>query len=249
MLGGTPPEDRLVGLAVHPGLIHLHCGDAAAAVHRKSGLPGELRVWRDSPAVGPWLAEGGDLASLRANWWGVARSELRDLPRLQDLARFDEPVLWFGPDPWEQACLLWVLAELPDGPMPDLVPLDHSAAQMPPSALPGCFAARSLLEADTLWEARDLWASFLAKGWGALGGAQVAKLPWLGPALARLAEDHPPRGLGRTSRQVQILVDQGLRDLPAFMGALSQLEDPRHGAWYGDLFVARMVEARGVRLA
>jgi hypothetical protein len=179
----------------------------------------------------------------------VASSELRDVEHLQHLARADEPVLWFGPDPWEQACLLWVLAELPEGTLADLVPLDCSAARLAPSALTHCFAGRSLLEPDTLLEARALWTLFLSKGWGALGGGGIAGLPWLGPALARLAEDHPPAGSGRTSRQVQALVDQGVRDLPSFMGGLARMEDPRHGAWYGDLVVARMVEARGVRLA
>jgi hypothetical protein len=32
------------------------------------------------------------------------------------------------------------------------------------------------------------------------------------------------------------------------MHALEQMEDPRHGAWFGDLFVARMVEAMGGRV-
>jgi hypothetical protein len=32
------------------------------------------------------------------------------------------------------------------------------------------------------------------------------------------------------------------------MKGLGALEHPAHGAWYGDLFVARMVEAMGVRI-
>jgi hypothetical protein len=235
-------------MASNTGLIHFHCGDAAAAVHRRSGLPGALRVWVDSPAVGPWTSGSGNLAALRTVWWGVSSSEWRDLPHLDGLARVDEPVLWFGPDPWEQACLLWVLAELPERALPDLVPLHHGVARMPPAALPRCFAERILLEADTLREARALWKMFLTKGWGALGGAQILALPWLGQALARLAEDHPPAGPGRTRRQIQGLVDQGVQDLPALLRALEQMEEARHGAWYGDLFVARTVEAMGVRL-
>jgi hypothetical protein len=231
-----------------PGLIHLHCGDAAAAVHRRSGLPGEFRVWRDSPAVGPWAAHAPDLATLRASWWGLPPSEMQDLPQLQDLAKATEAVLWFGPDPWEQACLLWVLAELPEGTLPDLVPLDHSVGRMSPAALPRCFAGRRLLEADTLQEARALWQVFLTRGWGALGGAGMAALPHLGPALARLAEDHPPTGPGRTARQVRKLLDEGSKDLSSLLQGMAQLEDGRHGAWCGDLYLARVAEAMGVRL-
>lgn len=230
------------------GLVHLHCGDAAAAVHRKSGLPGELRVWRDSPAVGPWAEAGEDLVALRAAWWGIPPADMADLPLLEDLARSAEPVLWFGPDPWEQACLLWVLGSLPRGLLPGLVPLPVGAARLAPGALPRCFAERTLLEAGTIEAAGYLWRRFLQEGWAALAGASLPALPWLGPALARLAEDHPVSGPGRTHRQIRNLVGEGLRDLPGLMGALGRLEDPAHGAWYGDLFVARMVEAMGVRI-
>ncbi len=185
---------------------------------------------------------------MRAWWSGVPPSEIRDLPQLHNLSRTEEPVLWFGPDPWEQACLLWVLAELPASTLPDLVPLSQGVARLSPAALPRCFAERTLLEADTLGACRALWGTFLTGGWGALGGAGVATLPWLGPALMRLAEDHPASGPGRTRRQVQVLVDQGVQELPVLMRALEQLEDPRHGAWFGELFVARMVEAMGVRM-
>lgn len=235
-------------MASHEGLIHLHCGDVSAAVHRRSGLPGALQVWRDSPAVGPWTGDGGHLPDLRAAWWGVTGAQTRGLGAPQDPARAPEPVLWFGPDPWEQACLLWVLAELPGDTLPDLVPLDRSVGQLPPTALPPLFAQRILLGEEVIAAARELWTRFLNGGWGSLGGSSISALPWLPQALARLAEDHPPVGPGRTRRQLQGLVDQGVRDLPTLMAELQRLEDPRHGAWYGDLFVAKMVDAMGVRL-
>lgn len=235
-------------MAARPGLIHLHCGDAAATVHRKSGLPGDLRVWRDSPAVGPWARDAGELAVLRAGWWGVPQAEMRDLPHLEDLAAATEPVLWFGPDPWEQACLLWVLGELPEGTLPDLVPLDVSVGRMPPTTLPPAFAGRTLLGENTRVEAQALWKRYLVEGWGALAGERVVGLPHLEAALRRLAEDHPSSGPGRTQRQLQGLLEDGVRDLPGLLQALHRLEDLQHGAWYGDLFVARMVQAMGVRL-
>jgi hypothetical protein len=235
-------------MASHEGLIHLHCGDAAATVHRRSGLPGALQVWRDSPAVGPWAQDRERLAVLRTGWWGVTGVETRGIGVPQDPARSPEPVLWFGPDPWEQACLLWVLAELPEDTLPDLVPLDRGVGLLPPTALPPLFARRALLDGATLTAARGLWARFLDGGWAALDGGRISDLPWLAPALARLAEDHPPQGPGRTRRQLQALVDQGIRDLPGLMDGLRRLEAPQHGPWYGDLFVAKMVGAMGVRL-
>lgn len=235
-------------MASHDSLIHLHCGDASALVHRRSGLPGSVRICRDSPAVGPWVAEALRLPALRADWWGVPVDEDSLRPVLSDLGGTAEPVLWFGPDPWEQACLLWVLAELPEGTLSDLVPLDRSVAQTAPAALPGLFVDRVLLEEDTLAQARSLWSGFLERGWGALAGCGIPALPWLARALARLAEDHPVEGPGRTRTQIRGLLEQGVQDLPALMAGLRKLEDPRHGAWYGDRFVAKVVESMEARL-
>ncbi|WP_257303300.1 hypothetical protein [Geothrix campi] len=235
-------------MASHDSLIHLHCGDASAVVHRRSGLPGSVRICRDSPAVGPWTPDALQLPGLRAAWWGLPEDEAPVRVALEDLGGAAEPVLWFGPDPWEQACLLWLLAELPDGSLADLVPLDRSVAQTPPAALPGLFVQRTLLEEETLAQARDLWSGFLEGGWGALAGCGLTALPWLARALARLAEDHPAEGPGRTRTQIRGLLDQGVRELPALMAGLRKLEDPRHGAWYGDRFVAKMVESMEARL-
>lgn len=235
-------------MASHDSLIHLHCGDASAAAHRRSGLPGSVRVCRDSPAVGPWTADASRLPVLRAAWWDLPAGEMPTQVPLEDLGGASEPVLWFGPDPWEQACLLWVLAELPGGALSDLVPLDRSVAQVAPAALPGLFVQRVLLEEETLAQARSLWGGFLEGGWGALAGCGIPALPWLARALARLAEDHPAAGPGRTLTQIWGLVDEGVRGLPALMAGLRKLEDPHHGAWYGDRFVAKVVESMEARL-
>ncbi|WP_243302170.1 hypothetical protein [Geothrix oryzisoli] len=235
-------------MASHDSLIHLHCGDASAVVHRRSGLPGSVRVCRDSPAVGPWTPDASQLPGLRAAWWGLPVEEAPAPLVLEDLGGVAEPVLWFGPDPWEQACLLWILAALPEGTLSDLVPLDHSVAQLAPATLPSLFAGRILLEEDTLAQARSLWGGFLEGGWRPLAGCGIPALPWLARALARLAEDHPVDGPGRTHRQIRGLVEQGVHGLPALMEALRRLEDPRHGVWYGDRFVTKMVESMEARL-
>lgn len=235
-------------MASRDSLIHLHCGDAAAEVHRRSGLPGSLRVCRDSPAVGPWTSDASRLPGLRAAWWNLSEDEAPPRLVLDDLGGAAEPVLWFGPDPWEQACLLWVLADLPGGTLADLVPLDQGVSQTAPAALPSLFAGRVLLEEETLTKARGLWAAFLEGGWRALAGCGIPALPWMARALARLAEDHPLAGPGRTRTQIRGLMDRGILDLPALMAGLRKLEDPRHGAWYGDRFVAKMVESIEARL-
>jgi hypothetical protein len=48
---------------------------------------------------------------------------------------------------------------------------------------------------------------------------------------------------------VRLLLDEGVKDMPALLRGMAQLEDGRHGAWCGDLYLARVAEAMGVRLA
>jgi hypothetical protein len=120
--------------------------------------------------------------------------------------------------------------------------------QLPPAALAPLFAQRILLGEEALVAARALWERFLEDGWGGMGGRGIPGLPWLAPALARLTEDHPAVGPGRTRLQIQSLLGQGLCAIPALMAGLWRLEAPHHGAWYGDRFVARMVESLEARL-
>jgi len=241
----THPDAGTVGAAENLGaddprgtrVLHVHCGDCAAAVARESGLPGSVLAWRDSSAVGPCAHDPDAHRRLRAQWWETSESEIqlaRDLPDDREL------VLWFGPDPWEQISLVEVLAGTRATAL-QLVPLDAGVGLMTPRDLPGRFADRR--------DARDLparldglWRDLCADDRAALG-RWVARLegdalvPHLAPALARVLED---REGGRTERQIRSLVAAGVSDVAELMRRLRQLEDPRHGVWYGDVIVRRL---------
>lgn len=219
------------------GLVHLHCGDSAADVARRARLPGEVRVWRDSSAVGPCSIDAAAHRRLRAAWWDVAEAEIElgeDLPGDRDLA------LWFGPDPWEQVSLVEVLAGAPSRRL-SIVGLDDGVGVMEPSDLRAPFDARRDAS-DLPDETRGLWEAFCADDRPALRAwidrlRGHARLPHLSAALARVLED---REDNRTARQVRALVDRGVTDVGALMRELSSVEAPRHRVWYGDVIVRRI---------
>jgi hypothetical protein len=129
------------------------------------------------------------------------------------------------------------------------VPLATAAAGSTPEALREAFAARRPLTEGARREAAGLWERFQAGDWPALRawvnqGRELAGLPHLAPALARVLEDRPPHVPGRTERQVRDLMAAGVRDLPGLMRALAKLETPFGVAWYGDRVVARLMGRR-----
>jgi hypothetical protein len=227
--GARPP-------AANP--LHIHGGDCAAEVAVRAGLPGRVLAWRDSAAVGPCAAAPARHRRLRAAWWCVTEDRIQ---RAADLRHRGEIILWFGPDPWEQIALVEVLGGAPAGATMSLVGLSRGVGVMAPGDLGPLLPARA--DAASLRpELQALWRDFCRDDRPALGRwvrrfAREPRLPHLGPALSRVLQD---REDGRTERQVRVLLDQGLRDLPDLMAALVSLEHPSHGGWYGDLVVSRI---------
>ncbi len=235
-------------MAVHV-MLHLHCGDCAAAVARQATLPDpedheghEIMVWHDSPAVGPCAVDFATHRQLRAQWW---RHDPADISRMQDprdLPRDRPLVLWFGPDPWEQLALVELLAGLTEGQI-SLVPLDRGVGESSPASLPLRFERRT--PAPPRKPMRRLWADFCVDDRDAITAAITElrghpQLPHLAAALARVLADRRDQ---LTERRVRTLVAAGVHDLHDLMPRLRALEAPGHGAWYGDAIVARLRDA------
>ncbi|HJU83105.1 MAG TPA: hypothetical protein VJ600_02750 [Holophagaceae bacterium] len=229
-------------------MLHIHSGEAAAEVHRRASSADRLLVWKDSPAVGPWNGDRAICRRLRSAWWGVPEAGIQGPEALEAHLGEEAWALWFGPDPWEQMALVQILAlaaHAKSRPVLYLVPLDRSVARMDPDDLAPALARRQVVGPEVLMAAASLWQRFLTRDWAGLvqHGQGIAALPYLSHALARLAEDHPPSGPGRTERQVRGLMAEGIRELGEIMSALRGMEEPRHGAWYGDAVVRKLMGA------
>ena len=232
-------------------MLHLCSGDMGRKAWLAAGLPGEALIWRDSPAVGPWSPDPERRAGLRADYWGLPdRAAFREEEAtLRAILGAGAAVLWFSAEPWDQLAQLWVVARLAreDPTMHlELVPLREGASRVPPAALGQAFAARSPLAPADREAALRLWDRFEAGDWPALWkwlhrDGELASLPHLSRALARVLEDRPPHVPGRTERQVRELQAAGVRGLSAMMDALAELETPYGLAWYGDGVVRKLM--------
>ncbi len=226
-------------------MLHLVSGDWGRQAWTAAELPGEVLVWRDSPAVGPWSADPELRARLRAQYWelpGDSPAFRDEEATLWSLLRAGSAVLWFSAEPWDQLAQLWVLARLARED-PSMY-LGMAELMGSGSDLRQAFAVRTALAAEDRDLAVQLWDRFEAEDWPALWKwlhkrGELASLPHLSRALARVLEDRPPHVPGRTERQVRDLMAAGVRDLSAMMDALGEREAPYGLAWYGDLVVAK----------
>lgn len=204
-------------------MLHVVSGDAGLARLRHDGFQGRVAVQRDSPAVGPWDADPSRCTALRAAFWEDRDAEpvTRLDPRPGETLR-----LHFAAEPWDQLAQLAVLAALDGRPEPG--PLLTEDGPIDP---------------EDLTRALALFDRVATQDWRGLEASVpdlLPRLPHLLPAVARVIEDHPAQGEGRTERQIRSLQAQGVRSLPALMAALADLEMPWGLAWYGDRVVAKV---------
>jgi hypothetical protein len=234
-------------------MIHVCSGDMGHQAWCRAGLPGTARIWRDSPAVGPWSPDPVRRAELRGRFWGMEDAALaarEEAETLRLLAQDGQGVLWFSQEPWDQMAMLWVVASLArvgPGLVLQRAPLREGGDGVPPAILEAAFQGRLPIPPAEREAAARLWERFEAGDWTELrtwagSGPILGALPDLRPALARVLEDRPPHRPGRSERQVQELMAAGTRELGPLMAALAALEMPYGIAWYGDLYVRKLMD-------
>ncbi|MFN2447017.1 MAG: DUF1835 domain-containing protein [Vicinamibacterales bacterium] len=207
-------------------MLHITNGSIAAALLEQAGMRGDVVAWNDVLHEGPVLAGLGPsalrdrrAAFLASCGWGTTDDIARDLRRrdgfIERATDYDEIVLWFEHDLYDQLQLLQVLDMLPDALAPTI--------SMP--AVPGylgllsidqiapLFLQRQALSGSQRAAARDAWTAFRAADPRPLVEVldRVAALPHLGPALARHLQQFPSlsHGLSRTEHQTMTAMAQG----------------------------------------
>lgn len=245
-------------------VLHVTNGDHAAARLRDAGLAGDILPWRDVLHEGP-VPAGLGIAGLRARraaylasaGAGSIEAIERDLAArdrmLEEASRYEEVVLWFEHDLYDQLQLLQVLEALPGSTLPALsmpaVPtyIGHLATDR----VPPLFAERRPVTSAQHAVARDAWAAFRSADPTGLIPLldRVDALPHLGTAVLRLLQQFPSleAGLSRSEAQVLALRRQGI-DFAAELFRRSQaLDEP--AMFMGDLTFIEHIDrlTRGAR--
>lgn len=203
-------------------------GESAVAKLREAGIRGEIIPWQDVLHEGPVNASLSlsDLSELRAlfiserGWDDFAHvsGDFAQRDRtLTKLDRFDEIVLWFEGDLYDQLQLLQLLDFFSrterKARLSMIVTKGYLAALMP-SALAALEPRRAAVTDEQLYLGKRAWAAFGSTDPSALARimeADTSVLPFIAPALARHLEEFPntENGLSRSEREALTAIEAG----------------------------------------
>src|SRR4029077_1071487 len=211
-----------------------------------AGLPPER--WRKGRAR--YLAESGydDYYSLLARlsrWHGC----------VEDARSYDEVVLWFEHDLFDQLLLIRTLDLFADrglggtelsliciGEFPGVVPF-HGLGQLTPQQMATLLPRRRRVDEGQKLLARDAWRAFRAPtpaGLEAILARDTSPLPFLAGALRRHLEELPAvaNGLARSERQILRALASGTKTFPELFRATQAMEER---VYLGDLSFHRIL--------
>jgi hypothetical protein len=239
--------------------LHVTNGDGALYLLKKAGLLGTHIAWRDALNEGPVPAAHSleETSALRARYlaergYGNPIKLIHEFSRrdaaLRRAGDFDEVVLWFEHDLYDQLQLLQVLTTLEELDLSpghvSLVQSDHYLADMTVDEIFPLFPRRRTATAAVFKSARRSWERFTSPSPAdlyAAAGEDAIGLPFLRPALQRLCEEYPWRrdGLSRSQRQALYAVSQG----PARAGELFSRAQAHEEAYFlGERAFAKILD-------
>jgi hypothetical protein len=259
--------------------LHVANGDCTTGLIREAGLPGALSVWADALHDGP--VPGGlsdaELLPIRAKFlsdeWpadGPPHDAVAEMTRwraaIQDSSAYDELVLWYEHDLFDQLNLIQLLALIgqqpPAGKRVSLICIGSfpgragfkGLGELTPAELAPLLDTRQPVTAAQYALAARAWEAFGASDPRALDalvrGASATSddarvdfspLPFLEAALRRHLEEFPwtTDGLSRTERHLMKLAAAGPI---AFADAFPRMHEGETAFYIADLSLLAVIE-------
>lgn len=218
------------GPSSRPRLLHVLNGDATADPLRQSEVPGTLAVWADVLHEGPVPADDDleEWLDIRARFHDGAGHDPGEAhptglhgwqARLDTFRDYDEVVLWFEHDLFDQLLLIrhlsWWTRQDPGATTLSLIcigeypgiPIFHGLGQLTPDQLASLLDTRQPVTRRQIELGRTAWSAFTSDEPTRLVSIlqrDTSTLPFLEGALRRMLEDYPAvgNGLPRTERQI-----------------------------------------------
>jgi hypothetical protein len=211
--------------------LHITNGDSVLHTWKKAGLLGTHLAWRDVLHEGPVPAglPLEQLSRLRADYlaargFGNAIRLHHDFERRDAVIRrageFEEIVLWFEHDLYDQLHLLQILSVLQEQGIGagavQLIQSDQYLGMLSADEIMALHPKRKFLTSAMSGAAGRAWESFTSSSPENLQSAEqktYAGFPFLAPALKRLCEEYPAAGSGisRTHKHILEACAQGAR--------------------------------------
>jgi hypothetical protein len=249
-----------------PSFLHVANGTATTDIIAAASITGVLSIWADPLYEGP--VPGGlsdsELLAVRARYLaGPAPSsvaEINDLRRWRSVVEndssYDELVLWFEHDLFDQLNLIQILSWLREharhvkpvsliciGSFPGR-PRFKGLGELTPEELTTLFPQRRPVTPQQYELAERAWSAFrepTPEALQALLQTDTIAMPFLAPALVRFLQEYPWKedGLSRTERRLLELT----AGKAATLGSLfPRMHDDEHAYYVTDLSLAALAE-------
>jgi hypothetical protein len=249
----TPPEVFEEHVMMHASptrFLHVANGTCATRIIEAAGIPGTLSIWADPLYEGP--VPGGltdaELLDLRARHHAgpMAQDPVNDMQRWRSVIErhelYDELVLWFEHDLFDQLALIqllaWIRERLPIEKVVSLVcvgafpgyPQFKGLGELAPDDVAALLETRHRISDAQYALAQLAWRAFrepTPEALDHLRRGNTAALPYLGAAVARFLQEYPwtTDGLSRTERRLLELVAAGHVELAAVFPRMHTDED------------------------
>jgi len=253
-------------VVVEPRFLHVANGTSVTRTIAAAGIPGTRSIWADPLYEGPVpLVADDELVAIRSRH--LSREYPGNVDPVNDLRQwraviaahdaYDEVVLWFEHDLFDQLNLIqvldWIRPRVPDGRIVSLICI---------GSFPGRVSFKGLgeLSADEL---RSLLPTrhrvtpgeydLAARAWTAfrdpspqplddLRRTDTSALPFLAPACERLLQEFPSTrdGLSRSERRLLQLAEQGP---VALQSVFPRMQDGERAYYMTDLSLASLAVA------
>jgi hypothetical protein len=238
-----------------PRILHVHNGDVVRDKLAGSGVPGDHAVYADALHDGPLFPIDTPAEQRRAAraafgaeaGWASERDILETLARwdreLERWAEYDEVVLWFEHDLFDQLLLArhlaWFAQQPPAGTVLSLIcigeypgmPAFKGLGELSPHQLASLLGSRQRITQRQLELGRRTWDALVAEDPAAVEALvaeeDLTSLPFLRPSLRRFLEELPDleSGLGRIERAVLEGVRDGTTDPVRLFHAVHDADD------------------------
>jgi hypothetical protein len=231
-------------------VLHITNGDSAGGLIQESDIGGDVLPWRDVLHEGPVPADLDldELSMVRAEY--LSGHDLGDLEQLRKdfaerddalrrFADYDEVVLWFEWDLYDQLQLIQLLDffagfspdDLADtGTELSLIAPRGYIGGLPAEDLPVLMDGREPITSDMLDLGRQAWQSFRSsdpRRMHEMQKSETSALPFLSEALLRELEEYPSaeNGLSRSERQILEVVAQSPQNFSEIFRGVANREE------------------------
>lgn len=251
---GSREDEVLADRPLAPRMLHVLNGDATLGIMERSGIPGTYTVWADVLHDGPVPGNLDDeqLREVRLRYltamdpW-VSPEDGRAMyrgwdERLASFADYDEVVLWFEHDLFDQLILIrhldWFARRNLGGTALSLICIGEfpgvdgfsGLGQLSPDQLASLLGTRQRVTVRQTELGRAAWRAFTSNDPTSIERVlerDTSALPFLAGALVRFLEEYPAvgSGLSRTDRQIMDGLTRGMTNPADLFVATQQLEE------------------------